>query len=135
MRTRNTSLLLAVVFCSMVNAADDGKTTDLTQVKRGLAVSEKLTFPTMDGIRTWQQHSDSNGKGVSVDADQWMLTRVANLWSDKCENHDLANVGIISDGGRSIRIIDMRMIRNGERKDVPVKRGDIVIFLLPEQVE
>ncbi len=90
-----------------------------------------MTFPSETGIRTWQQHADLNETGANVDADEWMLSRVATLWSDNCDNQDLKNVAIISDGRLSIRFVDLRMVRNKGRKDVIVKRGDLVVFLYP----
>lgn len=123
---------IALIPCSLLRADADNKDSK-QQFMRLAAVLHAIPSGSDEGVTTWQQYSETDGTRASVDVDEWNLSRVVNLWSDKCRDHDLNNVVIISDSGRTVRFINYRMIANKGRRDVRVHRGDVVVFLRPEE--
>lgn len=105
---------------------------DFAELKRLYCVLELSSFPSPseNGVRFWLQESDSRGTAKTIDVDEWPLDATLSFFGveySKTKTLDLRNIAIITDNGLSVRFVDFHR--------TVVKRGDVVAFLLSEQME
>lgn len=115
--------------------------TEFSQLNRLHAAIELMKFPKLDNrIRTWRQHKTIGfaaetdpGIGIAIDADEWTLQRVKDIWAINQDDYDLANVAVISNRGKQIQFIDMTEENVKKVRNLAIRRGDAVIFLKAEE--
>jgi len=115
--------------------------TDYAQLKRLQAVLDLASFPepSIDGIQTWKQLTPSRGAVNKFDFTKFpmqgykkmQLKSVVKFYGGKAAEHDLTNVVIISQNGRSVRFVDYTK----PGADIIVRKGDVIAFLLPEETK
>lgn len=96
-----------------------------------------MKFPQPENrIRTWKQHNTEGfagkadpGLGITIDADERTLERIKGMWKINWKDYDLANVAVITKHGKQLQFVDMTDDNIDEVADLPIRRGDAVIFL------
>ena len=110
---------------------------EFAQFQRLHEALEHMEFPQPENrIRTWKQHNTEGfareadpGLGITIDADEWTLARIKGLWKINWKDYDLANVAVITKHGKQIQFVDVTDDNISEVADLPIRRGDAVIFL------
>ncbi len=116
------------------------KLKEFAQLKRLYIALEHMEFPNPENrIRTWKQHNTEGiagesdpGLGITIDADEWTLERVKSIWKINWKDYDLSTVAVITKRGKQIQFVDMTGDNVDKVKDLPIRRGDAVIFLKKE---
>lgn len=127
------TLILGIVLITVAAAAQNNPPAkhDFTQLHRLSEALKNFNFP--DGgankITVWRQ---GGGKGISTtgDDDEETLTQSINGISG--QDMDLSNVVVISDGGHTVRFIDYKELHAKKLPEIKVKRGDVVVLMLPQ---
>ena len=144
---------------------DEPVGTSFSRLKRLHAVLERVhavlehpsfPSPTQDGIQTWKQGTGPHGTAVKFDLDKVLVDSrtgapIRRSLPDEIplqtifqfrggigmrNDIDMENVVIISNNGRSIDFVDLRIPgKNTFVSDVVVNRGDVVAFLRTENVK
>lgn len=138
MKLKLLGLLIVTLFALELTNGSVCSGMDYVQLKRLQAVLDLASFPepSRDGIQTWKPLTPSRGAVNKFDFtkfpmqgyEQMQLETIVKFYGGKAADHDLTNVVIISQNGRSVRFVDYA--KRGA--DVVVKRGDVVAFLLSE---
>lgn len=125
----HTLILATIVSFSVKTQGADHVPLKFVQLHRLSAALQKFNNPDPDArlITTWRQ---GGGRGVSTthDSDSSTLREAIQSWTDGCKGMDLANVAMISDGGRKIRFVDYTK-RTQKQPPVKLQRGDIVALM------
>ena len=143
-----SSIFFLTAFASAYG--DEPVGTSFSQLKRLHAVLEHPSFPspTQDGIQTWKQGTGPHGTAVKFDLDKVLVDsrtgeRIGRSVPDEIPLHtifqfrggiamrndnDIENIVIISNNGRSIHFVDLKISGN----NTAVRRGDVVAFLHTE---
>jgi hypothetical protein len=128
-----TAMAIVLTVIGMANADEPAK-HDFHQLHRLSTALQDFNFPENGPklITVWLQGS---GKGVSstFDSNEISLTQAINAWADDIDNMDLGNVVVLSDGGRTIRFIEYKAGGSGTNSPLVLRRGDVVILLVPQQ--
>lgn len=145
-----TMILLLAAFATHISHGQDSRNNakfvdalalnEFSQLNRLHAALERMKFPKLENrIRTWRQNNTDGftgetdpGIGIAIDADEWTLERVRGVWTIKNDDYDLANVAVISKRGKQIQFVDMTDNNDEKVRNLPIRRGDAVIFLKKE---
>ena len=129
-----TAMTIALTVIGTANADEPAK-HDFHQLHRLSTALQDFNFPENGPkrITVWLQ---GGGKGVSatIDSNEVSLTQAINAWAaDDINDMDLGNVVVLSDGGRTIRFIDYKAAGAATNSPLVLRRGDVVILLVPQQ--
>ena len=130
-----TALMLATMLIpfASVNVSPAGaENTQFDKLHRLSNVLQKFGNLDFDPafIVTWRE-GPGVGNRTNMDGDSDTLKRSIEGWGDKCENMDLKNVAIVSDGDKTIRFVDYIEHAKKEHPEIILQRGDVVVLMKP----